>query len=293
MLALTPGTTFGSYRISNPVGHPGDTLRPWCPGFRPQVGGNDSRKESASVYIAHLAADRQVALKVLPAECLQHPECSFRLEQEAAILAQLSHRNIVVALDLGRESDRLYMAMTPIAGGALSRLLGEGRLKTSHALAILHGVATALDYVHGKGVVHRNVAPQNILLGDAGHPFLADFCIAKRLKFSVEWIGTDVVTGTPPYMAPEQVGGFTADQSSDIYALGVVAYEMFTGRRPFEGTNLMHKIVHEPAPPPRHWNKELRPRCDEIFASVLAKNPHERYPSASAFVSALEEGLAP
>ena len=272
-MALNRGSAAGPYRVMEPLGRGG----------------------MASVYRAYEPGlDRQVALKVLPREFLHDPTFAKRFRQEAQVIARLEHPNIVpiYAYDIDRAEGIPWMAMRLIAGGSLSQLLKRERPSFARAVAILRGVADALDYAHAKGIVHRDVKPHNVLLDDAGRVYLADFGIAKILESSVGLTATGMSTGTPQYMAPEQATGTKVGPAADVYALGIVAYEMFTGHVPFSADTpvaIMMKHVQEPLP---------LPPPDTVPESLLgpllrctAKKPEERWASAGAFVTALEEGL--
>jgi serine/threonine-protein kinase len=266
------GETFGAYRILEPLGRGG----------------------MASVYKGYEAAlDRYVALKVLPGEFLHDETFAERFRREAKVVARLEHPNIIPIHAFGIEGGIPWMAMRLISGGPLSSLLRGDRLTHERIITILRGVADALDYAHGKGVVHRDVKPQNILLDEAERVYLADFGIAKMVEGSGALTQTGMITGTPQYMAPEQATGQPVDQRVDIYALGVVAYEMLTGRVPFAADTpvaVLMKHVTEPMPiPPASTVPEPLVRA---LLKGMAKKPEERWASAGAFVRALEQGLA-
>ena len=202
-MSLESGTQVGPYRIKGPLGRGG----------------------MAAVYTAYEASlDRDVALKVLPAEFLHDPSFAERFNREARVIARLEHPNIIPIYAFGiDEARRLpWMAMRLVPGGALASLLKRGRLATERVLAILRGVADALDYAHEHGVVHRDVKPQNILLDQAERVYLADFGIAKMLEAGGGLTQTGMIAGTPQYMAPEQATATQVDRRADIYAVGIV-----------------------------------------------------------------------
>ena len=280
-MALVPGSSLGSFRIVGPLGRGG----------------------MASVFRAYEPAlDRYVALKVLPREFLHDPDFAERFKREAKAIARLEHPNIVpiYAYDIDRAEGIPWMALRLVGnpdpekqrGGALSQLLKHGLLGAERAVGILRGVADALDYAHGKGVVHRDVKPQNVLLDEDGRVYLADFGIAKMLESSGGLTATGMITGTPQYMAPEQATATKIGPAADVYALGIVAYEMLTGRVPFAADTpvaVMMKHVQEPLPlpPPERVPEPLL----RAILKCTAKKPEDRWPSAGAFVGALEAAI--
>lgn len=272
-MTLASGSTFGPYQILDPLGRGG----------------------MAAVYRAYEPGlDRQVALKVLPNEFLHDPGFAERFSREAKVVARLEHPNIIPIHNFGIEeqSKTPWMAMRLIAGGALSSLMKKERIPAARVVVILHGVAEALDYAHAKGVVHRDVKPQNILLDDHGRVYLADFGIAKMVEGSSGLTQTGMISGTPQYMAPEQAMGGTVDNRADIYALGIVAYEMLTGRVPFAADTpvaVLMKHVQDPIPVPAPTDVP-EPIVRALF-KALAKRPEERWGTAVAFADALKQGL--
>jgi serine/threonine protein kinase len=274
-MALEPGSKAGPYVIKGQLGRGG----------------------MASVYEAYDAAlERSVALKVLPREFLHDPDFVERFRREATSIASLEHPNIIpiYSYDVDQEEGIPWMAMRLIRGGALSDLLKKQRLPLERSVQILRSVADALDYAHNhpKKIVHRDIKPQNVLLDEAGRVYLADFGIAKMLESSGGLTATGAITGTPHYMAPEQATGTKVDARTDVYALGIVAYQMFTGRVPFSADTpvaILMKHVQEPIPLP---SPALVPEA--LVRAVLkatAKSPADRWPSAGAFAAALEAGL--
>ena len=245
----------------------------------------------ASVFKAYEASlDRYVALKVLPPEFLHDPTFAERFRREAQTIARLEHPQIIpiFAYDIDTASGTPWMAMRLISGGSLSQKIKKGRLSPSESARILKDVADALDYAHSAGVIHRDVKPQNVLLDDAGRVYLADFGIAKMVEASAHMTQTGMITGTPQYMAPEQALGKTIDKSIDIYALGIVAYELFTGRVPFSADTpvaVLMKQASEPMPLPSA--AEVPEEVTRAILRATAKDPAARWPSAAAFAAAV------
>lgn len=274
-MALAAGTNVGPYRIIEPVGRGG----------------------MASVYKAYDASlDRYVALKVLPPEFLHDPTFAARFRREAQTIARLEHPQIIpiFAYDIDAATGTPWMAMRLISGGSLSQRIKRGRLEHSECARILKDVADALDYAHGMGVIHRDVKPQNVLLDDAGRVYLADFGIAKMVESTAAVTQTGMITGTPQYMAPEQATGNPVDKSVDLYALGIVAYELFTGRVPFSADTpvaVLMKQASEPMPLPPA--SEVPEAVTRVILRATAKDPRARWPSAGAFARALGEAVNP
>ena len=249
----------------------------------------------ASVFKAYEASlDRYVALKVLPPEFLHDPTFAERFRREAQTVARLEHPQIIpiFAYDIDATTGTPWMAMRLISGGSLSQRIKRGRLAPAECARILKDVADALDYAHTAGVIHRDVKPQNVLLDDSGRVYLADFGIAKMVEASAHMTQTGMITGTPQYMAPEQALGKSIDKSIDIYALGIVAYELFTGRVPFSADTpvaVLMKQASEPMPLPP--TNEVREEVTRAILRATAKDPAARWPSASAFARAISNAV--
>lgn len=241
-----------------------------------------------------LAADarlgRQVALKVLFPEHARNPEFVARFSRGARIAAELQHPNIVHVLDVRQQSGYHYIAMAYIDGDSLeARLRRRPRMDMRETIAVLGQIASALDYAHRRGVVHRDVKPSNILLDGSGKAYLTDFGIARAAwETRVTRAGGRI--GTPQYMPPEQVEGKGPDARSDLYSLGVVLYEMVCGRFPFRGGNAMavlHQVVNEAPLPPRRLNRNISPALEAVLLRAIAKEPSRRFQSGAEMVRAL------
>ena len=268
---LQPGTTFGPFFIRRLLGRGG----------------------MATVYEAlDTRLERAVALKVLPAEFLHDQTFGRRFESEGRLVARLEHPNIVPIYASGIDAGIPWMSMRLLTGNTLSVLLEHRRPAPSETVHLLRQVASALDYAHGLGVVHRDIKPGNILLDGAGVACVADFGLAQMMHSSNRLTQTGILTGTPHYMAPEQALGQRVDHRCDIYSLGIVAYEMLAGSTPFSAESpvaVLLQHVHEPLPPPA--DRLSSSRWMDAVWKATAKNPADRWASAGAFVEALESGI--
>lgn len=177
---------------------------------------------------------RQVAIKLLPREFLHDPNFKARFVREAQTVARLEHPAIVPVHDFGEHEGQPYLVMRHMGGGSLADWIERGPLRVEEAAAVIMRVAAALDYAHGRGVIHRDLKPGNILFDEAGHAYLADFGIAQLAEATLALTKSGVYIGTPAYMSPEQVrGDLELDGRSDVYALGIILFEMLTGRQPY------------------------------------------------------------
>jgi serine/threonine-protein kinase len=236
---------------------------------------------------------RSVAVKVILPSISRETEFRERFQREARLAASLEHAHIVPIYDFGYEGDQAYI-VTPILGGGSLRDRFASPLAPAQALRWLAEVASALDYAHGEGVLHRDVTPANILFDKNDRLFLCDFGLAKSAQGS-ELTATGVVVGTPSYMSPEQASGRDVGPRSDQYALGVIAFRLLTGQLPFTAEAplaILYKTLNETPPRASTLNPALKPDVDDVLAAVLAKFPEERFESAGAFVEALSRAVA-
>jgi serine/threonine protein kinase len=236
--------------------------------------------------------ERDVAVKVIRVEKGADAQFLGRFEREARALARLSHPNIVHVNDYGDQDGVPYVVMDYLPGGTLKDKMGAP-MPYQEAARLLAPIARALDFAHHMHIVHRDVKPANILLAQTGTPMLSDFGIAKILEEKTsELTGTGVGIGTPDYMAPEQGAGLKVDYRADIYALGVVYYELVTGRKPFRAdTPIATVLKHmtEPLPRPRIFVRDLPEAVEKVIFKAMAKKPEDRYADMAAFAGALEK----
>lgn len=236
---------------------------------------------------------KDVAMKILPLYFAQDPEFAGRFRQEAQTLIDLKHPAIVRGVAQGVEDGVPYLAMDYLSGGSLQERLkatldGGGQCTEQEALTVLKPVAAALDYAHQKGVVHRDVKPSNILFDESGAPFLTDFGIIKVLEGDTLETRTGVSVGTPAYMSPEAINANPVDGRSDVYALGIILYQLLSGRLPFEGdtpARMMMGHLNDPIPNIRLVRPDLPHALTNVIEKVLAKQPADRYQTAGEFAN--------
>jgi serine/threonine-protein kinase len=243
----------------------------------------------ATVYRAYDPLfEREVALKVLKRELLEEPELRERFERETKIVAKLEHAAIVPVYDVGYDNGQLFYVMRYMTGGSLSERINEGKLDLEQIARILLRLADALDYAHRKGIVHRDLKPGNILFDEIGNAFISDFGIAKFAQAATRITHSGII-GTPRYMSPEQARGDETDGRSDLYTVGVLLFEILSGKAPFEATTplaLAFKHATEPAPDILTINPNLPPRLGKILKKALEKNPADRYQTCAEFANA-------
>ncbi len=251
----------------------------------------------AVVYRAYQPSlNRHVAIKVLPAQLALDREFVERFLREARAAAGLRHPNIVIVHDVGQDKGLYYIVMEYLEGRTLKQLIEqEGPLPPDRVIRILEQVAAALDYAHQRGFVHRDVKPANIFVGEGDRVTLTDFGIAKAATETQQLTRTGILMGTPEYMSPEQAAGGPIDARTDLYALGVVLYQMLVGRVPFQGTTphaTLHAVIYEQPPPPRLLNPRIPPAVEGVVLKAMAKRPEQRFQRGADMVAALRAALA-
>jgi tRNA A-37 threonylcarbamoyl transferase component Bud32 len=267
------GTSLGPYRILEQIG----------------LGG------MATIYKAyHAAMDRLVAIKILPHHYARDPRFVQRFDQEARLIARLEHRNILPVYDFGEQEGTTYLVMRYLQAGTVKDILRQGPRPLAETARLITDIAAALDYAHAQGIIHRDVKPSNVLVDQQGTAYLTDFGLAKVLEASSELTGSAAL-GTPAYMAPEQTLGKPVTPQTDVYSLGVMLYEMVTGKPPFEADTpmavaLMH--VHESLPLPRILKPELPEAVELVVLKALTKEPADRYQSAGELARAFSAAIS-
>lgn len=238
-------------------------------------------------------SDRAVAVKVLPPGLDEEQSFKARFEREAKILMRLRHPNIVPILDFG-EVDGVYFIVMPLMEiGTLRERINSGPLKPEEGAHIVRQIAEALQYAHDMDLVHRDVKPSNILLDEEGNAWLSDFGTARVLDATANLTGSSLI-GTPQYMSPEQARGDPVTPRADVYALGVVLYQMSTGQLPFNAESplaIAMKHASEPLPHPNSINPNLPEAIAHVLMKALEKRPEDRYPSAIALSESFQAAL--
>jgi serine/threonine protein kinase len=269
------GQSIGRYHIIEPLGEGG----------------------MATVYKAYdTRLETDVAIKVIRTDRFTPEmltEALKRFEREAKSLARLTHPNIVKVTDFGEYEGQPYLVMVYLPGGTLKERLGQP-MPWSEVARTLIPVARALEFAHQRGIVHRDIKPSNILITESGEPMLSDFGVAKIIgdEAVTGLTGSGMAMGTPEYMAPEQVNAKTADGRADIYALGIVFYEMVTGRKPFQADTplaILIKHISDPLPRPSEFVPDLPEAVENVLFKALTKKPEDRYQTMGEFAAALEK----
>ncbi len=244
------------------------------------------------VYQAHdPRIDRPVALKVLRPDRVTSQDFVLRFLKEAKAIGRLSHANIVTVYDVGQDQDTIYIAMEFLEGRPLNEVVSEKPLAIRDVINIGVQVAKALNYAHARGIVHRDIKPSNIILNDEGRIKITDFGIARiEDPEATQQTQAGEILGTPVYMSPEQVMGETVDGRSDLYSLGIILYELTTGRRPFSGENIaviFRAITQDLPPVPQTADGDLPPAVATLIMKSMAKEPEKRFQSGGQMADEL------
>src|SRR5215207_8812826 len=249
------------------------------------------RGEMGTVYRAFDPSfNREVAIKVLPLELMGNLKILARFRRELKMIALLEHPAIVPVYDVGEENGQPYYVMRYMSGGSLRRWINNGRLSLPDTADIIERISLGLEYAHRKGIVHRDLTPDNILFDNHNNPYLTDFSLAKLIADTFRTNSGNGFIGTPEYISPEQSQSLPVDHRTDIYGLGVIMYEMLAGEKPYKAADsfgVLVKHVSEPVPEIRVVNPELPEEVDAIIKKAMAKNRNDRYESAVDLARAL------
>ena len=265
------GKTLGQYQIIKPIGQGG----------------------MATIYLAQQpSVRREVAIKVLSSPLQENVSFVKRFNQEVDVIAHLQHPQIIPVYDFGEQGDQIYIVMAYMRGGTLAERIDKAPkgFPDHETIRLLNLIADGLDYAHTKGIVHRDLKPNNILMDEDNNPYIADFGLAKLTEGKIELTNT-MMTGTAAYMAPEISQSGKSTKRADIYALGIMVFEMLTGRLPFQGETpykMLSAHIHQPVPKIRQFRRDLPEAVQAVIEQALAKNPVNRFPKAPEFAAALE-----
>jgi len=246
----------------------------------------------ATVYMAkQTSMNRNVAVKVLPPHFLHDPNFLERFQREVEVISQLEHPHILPIYDYGEAEGVPYIAMRFLGGGSMAQMIRRGVPDLDELVRPMRQISQALDYAHGQGIIHRDLKPGNIMLDENGNAYLSDFGIARVMGSDLT--GSAII-GTPAYMSPEQAHGIQIDGRSDIYSLGIVLFELITGREPYQAETpmaLLLKHLNEPMPPARDFRDGVPDSVEHILEKATDKDPDNRYSSAGEMAEAFEHAL--
>src|SRR5258708_7856474 len=250
-----------------------------------------------AVYQAHdRELERQVALKVIRGDMAANPEILRRFKQELILARQITHKNVIRIFDLGQADGIKFITMEYIEGQDLQGLLKQKKkLEPADAAKIIAQVCRALEVAHAEGVIHRDLKPQNIMLDKTGRVYVMDFGIARSTLTS-SMTQTGALIGTPDYMSPEQAKGQTVDARSDLFAIGIIFYEILSGQSPYIADTTMGKLwkrTSEPARPLGELDKAIPQPLAAIVKKCLEIDPQERFASATELLHAIEDWQGP
>ena len=265
------GKTLGQYQIIKPIGQGG----------------------MAIIYLAYQpSVKREVAIKVMASPLQENVSFIHRFAQEVEVIAQLQHPQIIPVYDFGEHGDLIYIVMAYMRGGTLvDRIEGAPKgLRDEETIRLFDLICKGLDYAHAKGVVHRDLKPNNILMDENNHPYIADFGLAKLTEGKIELTNT-MMTGTAAYMAPEIAQSGKSTKRADIYSLGIILFEMLTGRLPFQGETpykMLSAHINKPVPNIREFRSDLPHAVQAVIERALAKSPVQRFATAMELTSAFK-----
>ncbi len=268
------GQTLGQYRVIEQIGEGG--MATVFKAFQPGL-------------------NREVALKVLPPHFAKQADFTERFAREAQAIGNLHHPNILPVYDSGQDKGFSYLAMRYIPKARTLTHEMKSPMKTERIIEVIGQIAGALEHAHKAGIIHRDVKPSNVLL-DGEWALLSDFGLAKMVENPVELTGTGVGMGTPAYMSPEQGMGKKVDHRTDIYALGIILYEMLTGQVPHKAETpiaTVMKRINEPLPLPRSLNPNIPEAVERVLLKALAVNPADRFDNATDLAAALKTAFGP
>ena len=269
------GKTLGQYKIIKSIGQGG----------------------MAKIYLAHQpSVKREVAIKVLSSDLQENASFVKRFSQEVEVIAQLQHPQIIPVYDFGKQDHELYIVMAYIRGGTLAERIDNAPkgLPDDETIRLIDLICEGLDYAHAKGIVHRDLKPNNILMDENGNPYIADFGLAKLTGGKLELTNT-MMTGTAAYMAPEIAQSGKSTKRADIYSLGIILFEMLTGRLPFQGETpykMLSAHIHQPVPNIRKFRPRLPEAVQVVIEKALAKNPVHRFTTAGEMATSLKAALS-
>lgn len=271
---ISPGETVGPYRIIEQLGSGG----------------------MATVFKAyHPALDRYVAIKILHPVFKADPQFFERFKREARIVANLEHANIIPVYDFNEHQGEPYLVMRYVEGDTLKAHMQGRPMAPPQILGLMRPVCQALAYAHRQGVLHRDIKPSNVMISKDGSVFLSDFGLARMVQVGESTLSQDMMVGTPQYISPEQAQGISnLDGRTDIYSLGVVLFEMLTGRVPFNADTpfaTVHDHIYSPLPLPSAINPNINPAAERLLLKALAKEPDDRFATADELLEALEKTL--